>query len=506
MAKRYYVGLDNGGSVSKAAIFDDTGKEIAISQTQVEPIMPKAGFVERDAKELYHVNIKCIRDVIEKSGIDVGDIAALAVTGFGNGLFLVGEDGEPVYNAVISTDSRAAGYVKSWYANGTFDNILPKTNQLIWAGQIGPLLAWFKDNMPDVIKKTRYVFTCTDFIRFKLTGEAYGEMSNMSAASIMNIKEKKYDEDVFDALGIRACRKLLPELKNSDEICGRITKEASRLTGIPYGTPVAGGIVDFAACPIATGVTNEDLISAVVGTWSINSYIAKEPIVDRNLFMNNLYPIEGYYQLWEGSMTSASNLEWFVQKFMHEEKMQMAKVGRKVYQACDDMVAKIAPQDCPIIFLPFLFGTNVNPDAKACFLGINYMHDKPHILRAIFEGVVFSTMYHVEKLFKFKKSPTKSVRISGGAANSKLWVQMFADTLNLPVEVSQAKELGAMGAAMSAAVSTGEFRTFAEAAQKFVNISYICYPENSAIDIYNKKYIFYKRVIEQMNDLWSQWI
>jgi L-xylulokinase len=505
MAKRYYIGLDNGGSVSKAGLFDDTGKEIAISQTQLEPIMHKAGYVERDAEELYQANIKCIRDVIEKSNIDVRDIAALAVTGFGNGLFLVGEDGKPVYNAVISTDTRAAEHVKNWYMDGTFDNILPKTNQVIWAGQIGPLLAWFKANMPEVINKTRYAFTCTDFIRFKLTGQAYGEMSNMSAASIMNIKEKKYDEDVLDALGIRACRNLLSPLKNSDEICGRITKEASRLTGIPEGTPVAGGMVDFAACPIATGVTNEDLISAVVGTWSINSYIAKEPIVDRSLFMNNLYPMEGYYQLWEGSMTSASNLEWFVHKFMREEKIEMAKVGRKVYQACDDMVAKMAPQDCPIVFLPFLFGTNVNPDAKACFLGINYMHDKSHMLRAIFEGVVFSTMFHVEKLLKLKKSPPKSVRISGGAANSRVWVQMFADTLNLPVEVSQAKELGAMGAAMSAAVSTGEFKTFKEAAQKYVNISYTCYPEHKTIDIYNRKYEFYKRVIEQMNDLWSQW-
>lgn len=505
MTKGYYVGLDNGGSVSKAAVFDDVGKEIAISQTQVEPIMPKTGFVERDAKELFHANIKCIRDVIEKSGIDASDIAALSVTGFGNGLFLVGEDGEPVYNAVISTDTRAADYVKSWYADGTFDNILPKTNQAIWAGQIGPLLAWFKDNMPDVIKKTRHVFTCTDFIRFKLTGEAYGEMSNMSAASIMNIKQKEYDDNVLGALGISACRSLLPPLRNSDEICGKITKEASRLTGIPEGTPVAGGMVDFAACPLATGVINEDLISAVVGTWSINSYIAKEPIADRSLFMNNLYPMEGYYQLWEGSMTSASNLEWFVQKFMHEEKIEMAKIGRKVYQACDDMVAKIAPRDCPIVFLPFLFGTNVNPDAKACFLGLNYMHDKSHMVRAIFEGVVFSTMFHVEKLLKFKKSPSKTVRISGGAANSRIWVQMFADTLNLPVEVSQAKELGAMGAAMSAAVSIGQFKTFMEAAEKYVKISYICYPEDNAIDTYKKKYILYKRVIEQMDDLWSLW-
>lgn len=506
MIKRYYIGLDNGGSVTKAAIFDDTGKEIAISQTQVEPIMPKVGFVERDAKELYNANIKCIRDVIEKSGIEPINIAAISVTGFGNGLFLVGENGEPVYNAVISTDTRAAKYVKRWYADGVFDKILPKTNQVIWAGQIGPLLAWFRDNMPDVLNKARYVFSCTDFIRFKLTGEAYGEISNMSAASIMNIKEKKYDENVLEGFGIRTYKTLLPPLKNSDEICGRITKEVSRLTGIPEGTPVAGGMVDFAACPLATGVINEDVLSAVAGTWSINSYIAKEPIVDRNIFMNNLYPIEGYFQIWEGSMTSASNLEWFVQKFMQEEKKETSKVGRKVYQVCDDMVVKIAPQDCPIVFLPFLFGTNVNPDAKACFMGLNYMHDKSHIVRAIFEGVVFSTMFHVEKLLKYKKSPPKSIRISGGAANSRVWVQMFADTLNLPVEVSQAKELGAMGAAMSAAVSIGQFKTLKEAAEKYVKISYICYPDENTIDVYKKKYIFYKKVIKQMNDLWSQWV
>lgn len=506
MSKKYFVGLDNGGSVSKAGLFDDNGVEVAVSQAQVDPIMPKPGFVERDADGLYAANVRCIREIIAKAGVDPRQIAAVSVTGFGNGIFLVGNDGTPAYNGIISTDIRAAEFVKRWYNDGTFDSILPKTNQSLWAGQIGPLVAWFHDNQPEVLKKTKHIFSCTDYIRYRLTGEAYGELSNMSAASIMNLAKKDYDTDVLNALGIGAYRSLLPPLCRSTDVCGRITKQAAELTGLREGTPVAGGLVDFAACPIATGVTKPNMMSIVAGTWSINTFIIDAPVVDRDLFMNFLYPEPGYYGVMEGSMTSASNLEWFVRKFMQHEKAELGTRGISVYKACDELVAGIKPEDSSIIFLPFLFGTNVNPDAKACFLGINCAHDKAHLLRAIYEGIVFSTMYHVEKLLKYEKTPITSLRMAGGAANSPFWVQMFADTLQIPVEVSAAKELGAMGAAICAAVATGELATFTAAADKYVSIVESFAPNDNVIDIYHKKYILYKEVIQSTDTIWKKWI
>lgn len=505
MSRRYFIGLDNGGSVTKAGLFDQNGSEVAVSSRLAQPITPRVGYVERDSDQLFDANAACIREVIEKSGVNPGDIKAVSVSGHGNGLYLVGRDGKPSYNGIISTDTRAADIVKRMYEDGTIRRILPVTNQNIWAGQLSPLLAWFRENKKEVLDRSEYAFSCTDFVRYCLTGEAYGEMTNMSAINLMDQAAKEYDGGMLSLFGISEYRRLLPPIRESHEICGYITPEAAERTGLLSGTPVMGGLVDFAACPLATGVVDEDQLSLTTGTWVICIYLSKTPISDMDLLMTSLYPMNGLFSIMEGSMTSASNLEWFVQKLMQKEKREAEKEGKSVYQLCNEMVAGLAPEDSPVVFLPYLYGTNVNADAKSCFMGINYLHERAHMVRAIYEGVVFSAMMHIEKLLKFKNTPPKTVRISGGAARSKEWVQIFADTLQMPIEVPDAKELGAMGAAMCAAVGAGEFATYEDAVKSFLHVKYVCEPNPSKKGIYQQKYELYKKLVHNMDGLWGEW-
>lgn len=505
MSNRFFIGLDNGGSVTKAGLFDQNGNEVAISNRLVSPIIPRVGHVERDSNQLFEANVQCIREVIQKSGINPTDINAISVTGHGNGLYLVGQDGKPSYNGINSTDTRAAGCVNRIYETGTIHQILPVTNQNIWAGQLSALLSWFKANNPEVLDRSRYAFSCTDFVRYCLTGEAYGEMTNMSTVNLMNLATKEYDDEILKLFDISEYKHLLPPIRESHEICGYITQDVADMTGLICGTPVVGGLVDFAACPLATGIANEDQLSMTTGTWAICIYLTKTPISDIDLLMTSLYPMEGLYSIMEGSMTSASNLEWFVQKLMKKEKQEAEEAGISVYQLCNEMVASIEPEDSAVVFLPYLYGTNVNAEAKSCFMGINYLHDRAHLVRAIYEGVAFSTMMHVEKLLKFKKGKYQTVRVSGGATRSKEWIQIFADLLQMPIEVPDANELGAMGAAMCAAVGVGEFSSFEEAIQRFLHVKYICQPNASKKEIYQQKYELYKKLVLNMNGLWGEW-
>lgn len=505
MDKKYFIGLDNGGSVTKAGLFDEMGNEVAIASVLAQPIISRPGYVERDANALFMANVNCIKEIIEKSKIDPVLIKAVSVTGHGNGLHLVGKDGKPSYNAIISTDTRAADQVTQWYQNGVFEKLLPITNQNIWAGQLSPLLAWFRDNKKEVLDNSRYAFSVTDFVRFCLTGEAFGEITNMSVINIMNLKSRDYDDDALRLLGLYEYKHLLPPIRYSNEICGGITEEVAKMTGLVAGTSVAGGMVDFCACPLATGVADEDKLSITTGTWSINLFLSKTAVADKDLLMSALYPVDNYYLIMEGSMTSASNLEWFVQKMMPKEKAEAAKAGENIYQWCNDMVRSVQPEESSIVFLPYLYGTNVNAEAKSCFFGMNYSHERAHVVRAIYEGVVFSTMMHIEKLLKFRQVKPKTVRISGGASKSKEWVQIFADVLQMPIEVSGAKELGTMGAAMCAAVSVGEFQNYEDAIKKYVKVKYVCNPNPEKKEIYEKKYALYKKLVQNMDCLWSEW-
>lgn len=505
MENKYYIGIDNGGSVSKVAVFDNNGNELAVCTKSTESITPAPGIVERDSEELFAVNTELIRSAITKCAIDPKRIQAVSVTGHGNGAYFVGKDGGVSYNGIISTDTRAANIVSSWRDQGLLKRMLPITNQMVWAGQTGVIVAWFAKNMPEVLERTSHVLSCTDYIRYKLTGVACAELTNMSVANVVDIAAGRYSDEIFEITGIKEYQRLFPPLVRSHQICGGITAAAAAQTGLIEGTPVAGGMVDVVACPIGTGVVQEEMLNIVTGTWSINTMMVAKPIVDENLFMSCLYPIDGKFAVLEGSMTSASNLEWFLNNLMPEEKQRMKKQGNSVYALCDEEVSKTKPEHSAIIYLPFLFGTNVDPEAKACFLGLSSAHGRPEMLRAIFEGVTFSTRYHVEQLIAVRGRVPKVVRIAGGPSRSPLWVQMFADVLNAPVEVLQCEELGALGTAISSAVGIGEFASYEQAVEKMVRVKSVFHPDSERVNIYDRKYALYKTLIQTLGPVWKKW-
>jgi L-xylulokinase len=496
------LGIDNGSTVTKAAIYDTNGNEIAVSSVKTEMLFPSPGYTEKDMNALWAANVRVISEVLSKAAIDAHDIAGIAVTGHGNGAYLVDADGRPAYNGINSADSRADAYVARWYRDGTFERVLSRTCQSIWAAQPVALLAWFADRMPDVIERTRWVFMCKDFIRFRLTGEANAEVTDYSGTSLMNVREVRYDPRLLESFGISWAADKLPPLCTSSQICGHVTKTAAAETGLREGTPVAGGLFDIDACAISTGITDPGHLCLVAGSWSINEYISAVPIESRDLFMTSAYCIPGYWLILEGSATSASNLEWVVSELMAEETRMARTQGHSVYELCDEMVAAGHGEESEVVFLPFLYGSNAGPNASACFIGLHGWHKKAHLLRAVYEGVVFSHKTHVDRLRAFSGTP-RTARIAGGAAKSAVWVQMFADVLGIPIETTANEELGAMGAAMCAGIGVGLFSTWEEAAARMVRIAATVHPRSSAAGIYEEKYARYLRYVKALRSAWS---
>jgi L-xylulokinase len=241
----------------------------------------------------------------------------------------------------------------------------------------------------------------------------------------------------------------------------------------------------------------------IAGTWGNNQYIAREPVVHEDVFMTTCYALPGYYLMLEGSATSASNLEWFVSEFFQAERENAARQGSSVYELCNRLVAATKPEDSTAVFLPFLYGCNVSLDGKACLLGFDGWHSRGHVLRAVYEGVIFSHNWHLQRLLQFRPKP-QTVRLSGGAARSDVWLQMFADILQIPVEVPAGTELGAMGAALVAAVAVGLYGSYEEAVAAMVSVERAREPDPQLAERYRAKYARYQRALECMEPFWSQ--
>jgi len=500
---RYYLGLDNGGTTTKAALFNSEGREVGVSSVSTAMITPKPGFVERDMEEMWQANCSVIRNVLSKTGVSPCDIAGVGICGHGKGLYLWGKDGKPTRNGIISTDNRAYAYPTQWTKTGIEEKAFALSCQHIMACQPVALLAWLRDNEPDSYANIEWVFECKDYVRFRLTGEARAEMTDYSGANLLNLHTREYDKDLLTLFGLEEIYDALPPLCKATEVCGHVTEGAAALCGLLPGTPVIGGMFDIDACALAVGVTDEENLCMIAGTWSINEYIRPEPVTDGSVRMNSLFCLPKFYLIEESSPTSAGNNEWFVQQILPELVNEAKAAGTSIYETLNSWVESIPPQEFVPVFLPFIMASNVHPSAKGSFVGISANHTRKHLLRSVYEGIAFCHKAHIDKLLRSRIAPPRCVRLAGGAARSKVWTQMFADILQLPVETVEVNETGALGCAVAVAAAIGDYPSIPDAVAAMCRISPPVMPNPDVARIYEKKYELYEKVIAGLDRVWD---
>jgi len=498
---KYLLGTDNGCTVAKAALFTTDGRELAVASQKIDPLTPQPGWVEMDMRRTWQATADSIRQVLAKAKVNPSDVACVASAGHGNGLYLVDKAGLPVRNAISSTDNRARKYIDQWLTDGTYQAVRPRTMQSLWAAQPNALLRWLMDNEPETMQRAGWVLMCKDYVRSRLTGRIAAELTDFSGTSLMNVGTCQYDEEVLKAFGLASCRGLLPSLVRSADICGHVTAEAAADTGLAAGTPVAGGMFDIDACSLSSGLVDDSPLAMVAGTWSCNLYVSRKPVADE-VFMTSCFAMPGWYLMLEGSATSASNLEWLVTEFFAAERERAAAAGDSVWDTVNRLVSATSDDDPQVVFLPFLYGSNASPDAKAALVGLTGWHGRGHVLRAVYEGVVFSHRTHVERLMKFRSMPT-SLRLTGGAARSDVWLRMFADCFGVPVEVPEGTELGALGAAILASVACGVHGSFEAAVGAMVRFARAQQPDLSKKALYDAKFARYNRLIAALDPAWK---
>jgi L-xylulokinase len=399
-------------------------------------------------------------------------------------------------------DSRASDVVARWNKLNLHEQVFPLTLQSFWPAQPNALLVWLKENEPQNYERIGAILMVKDYIKYRLTGEITGDYTDMSGANLMDVRKKSYSHELMALYDLSDVYDTLPPLCYSSEIAGKVTPAAAEETGLGVGTPVVGGLFDVDASAIGSGVVNANQACLVMGSWSINEIITKDPIVDPTIFMTTIFADADRFITIEGSATSATNLEWFVTQCCGDERVEAKRRGISVYEICSEEVASLPPGSTNIIFHPFLYGSNVQPTARAGFYGVAGWHTRAHLLRALYEGVVFGHFSHVEKL-KAAGAKIDSARLAGGGSRSHVWSQMFADTIQVPMEVPDGKELGARGAAIAAGIGAGIYKNYMEAVQEAVTVIRVHEPDPANTPHYLARYAEYKRLVDVMREPWE---
>ncbi len=498
----YLLGIDNGATIAKAVIFDLHGNAIQIASEQTAAHYPQPGWTERSTEQLWQSTAAAIRAVIGAAGIRPAQIIAIGTCGHGNGIYLLDRQGAPARPGILSMDARATAVVADWQAHGVLDAIWPRILQVPYAGQPPALLRWIKLHEPEVYARIGAALPAKDYIKYRLTGALTTDLSDISATGLLDLARRDYAPELLEAYGIVEIADALPPIVQSSALAGRVTAEAARATGLAQGTSVVGGMFDACAGPLGAGVIDLGQLCITAGTWSVNAFVAAAPTARQHTLFNAIYTPTTWLTI-DASPTSTTNLEWFVAQFCAEERAEAQARRVSVYQVCGEQLAARAPASTSIIFHPFLYGSNIQSAARAGFYGLAGWHTRADLLRALYEGVVYGHLSQVENLLA-AGARVDSARLIGGGARSLIWSQMFADALDMPLEVPQGSEIGARGAALCAGIGAGVYADYADAAARAVVVERTHAPDPAATARYRAAYAQYQQLAEAMREPWER--
>jgi L-xylulokinase len=487
-----FLGVDVGGTVIKAAVFDAQGQEIATGTAPMANSHPMPGRSERDPVAMWEASAAAIRTVLAVPDVAQAGIAAVCCTGHGNGVYLFDGEMRPVCPGIISSDMRTHELCESLMTGPDGADLVAHSEQRLRPASTPLFLLWFDRHAPEVTRNARHVLLCKDYVRYRLTDSIDSDLNDLSGSQLVHVRTRDYDDKLFDALGVGHWRDRMPRIRRNTEIIGTVTTAAAMATGLRPGTPVVAGTMDLDAVALGSGVTRPGELAVCAGTWSINLVIQDEPAGTPFPLMQCLDQDGQRIVVVEGSPTSATNLAWFKDGLLGDSLD---------YTRINALVASIAPEASRLVYLPYIHGGLGAP--RAAFIGLGIENRPADLLRALFEGVVFKHRSHIRDLIRVTGSQPHVARLSGGAARSDVWAQMFADVLEMPVEVAAGSELGALGCAICAAVATGTYRSFDSAIQGMVRIERRFEPRPETVAVYRHKGADWERVDRRLGPTWA---
>ncbi len=441
---KHFLGIDVGTTSVKAAVFDATGRRLALRTIDYALDTDAAtGFIEFDADRYAQICIDAVRELRD----EVGGLDAISVDTQGETLILADADGRPLAPAVVWLDNRATQEADDIRARFGSERVYDVTGQPeITAGWPASKLLWFQRNKPQVWAKTRKVFLLEDWILYSLTGRFVTEPTIQSSTIYFDIRSRRWWGEMLDFIGVDAG--LLPEVRRSAEAIGDFE-----------GTPVVTGGLDQIAGSVGAGVADESTVSEMTGTIMAICALTDTipPYRADSIIPCHLHAIDGMYCRLLWTSTAGMALKWFRENFAENQSFaDLDRLAEPIPPGCDGLSA-----------LPYFTGSTMpkyNPGARATFSGVTLAHGRGHFARAIMESIAFLLRQDLEYL---GADSIGEIRITGGGASSRLWSQIKADVTGKTLRTLREGETACLGSAAFAAVGVGAFASIPDAARAF---------------------------------------
>jgi len=497
MPRQYVMGTDIGTSGCKTLIIDDSGQVVARAVAEYPLSTPRPGWSEQDPEHWWQAVKETVKAVLSAFG-HRDDIKAIGLSGQMHGLTPLNKQGEVLRPAILWNDQRTGKQCAEIHElAGGLDGLLKLTNNRMLPGYTGGKILWVKEHEPDIYDRIHMALNPKDYIRYRLTGEYATEVSDASGTGLFDIRARKWSYALLEKIGVP--KEWLPPCYESPEISGQLSTAVAMELGLPANLPVAGGGGDAVVQTTGTGLVKPGILGTTIGTAGIVAMALDRPYDNPEgklqIFCNNM---PGKWHCMGVTLAAGGSLRWIRDTLGSSEKEIARRLGEDVYELFSKEASLIEPGAEGLLFLPYLIGERCphpDPQARGGFIGLTLRHTWPYMLRAVYEGVIYSLL-DVADLIRDMGLPIDQVRTSGGGALSDLWRQIHADAFNSEViTVSGAGEGGAYGAALVAGAGVGVWPSVEEAAT-------VVKPETRNMPV-PENYEIYKRLFPVYRDLYK---
>ena len=504
----HLVGTDIGTLGTKTVLVDTEGEVKASAYEEYGVLNPHPGWAEQWPDVWVQATFKTIRQTIEQSRIDPGDIAGACISSlYGGSGIPVDREMRPLRPCIIWADRRATKECR-WVRDsvGT-ERIFEVTGNVIDPYYGYTKMLWIRENEPSVWGRIHRLATPNAFAAYLLTGSESVDLSSAgNYGGVFDIHRRTWSDEMMEDLGIP--RAYFPEeIVSSEEIVGEVTPEGEKLSGLKRGTPVSAGGIDAPVSALAGGAILDGDLASMLGTSMCNGFISHTPRLSPRL-VNFPYVVNGrrYTYGFTGVVTAGYCVRWFRDELGKWEKRIAEGVEEDAYQLLDLEASKAPPGSDGLVFLPHMMVGERAPywdeHIRGGLLGLTVNHTKGHIFRAILEGVAYAMRYSIEAAQEAGQPIRRATLVDGGA-RSRLWRQIIADVTGLSMDYIPDAKGAPLGDAILAGLGTGQIMDH-RIIELWLGEKVKTEPDPGNRKIYEAQYAIYKQSLEANREIFKK--
>jgi xylulokinase len=498
---QYIIAHDVGTGGNKAVLVDTDGNVRTTAFAPYPIRYPRPDWAEQQPEDWWRAVTMTTRQVVEQAGIQPSDVLCMVYTTQMLGIVPMGSDGQPMRPAIIWLDARAPKHAERIMRKFLHRKLFAAVAGAELSGKDGlPKLLWLKENEPQVYRGMACFLDVNGYLTYRATGKMVFEWSCASAFAL-DLKKKDWMRGIIRYIGVDL-DKFPPLVRSTDQV-GTLTPDAARECGLLERTPVFGGGGDAPGAAVGAGAVGEGDGHIYLGTSGWVGVVTHKTPTGRRGVVSIQSADPDKALLFAEMETAGACLKWIADEFYRAE--QADPNISNVYALMDEDVEKLPPGSDFLICTPWLYGERApiaDTWVRTTFFNLSANHTREHLLRAVYEGVAYNLRWIIDIVEKTFGFPVPTLRVIGGGARGKPWMQIIADVTGRRVEtIANPQEAGAVGAALTAAVGLGLYSDF-ETLRKVVRVEHEFEPQPANAEIYAVLYEAYQRLYHSLRRLY----